>query len=297
MNCAKLTASCRRKTKSTGKLFEEEGEQSTATNANANKLDEFATEAAAAYQTLQSAHETLFDWLRPDVFTEDLAKHLKLDAVHPTPSCRLPGCFPKIGSEVEFQIWQKIFARGETLASAFSTFGKATTYYSRKVNAFLQILDFVPEVHDGRGKLRAPSEFKELKFAEPSHAAVAFCLMNSTLFRWFMDVVSDGSHLNRRETDLFPFDPRTAMEFAAEFTSLGKKLSADLKKNSFERKMTYSHDTLTVQCIIPKFSKPILDEIDRVLARHYGFTAEELDFILNYDIKYRLGRDPDTSDD
>jgi hypothetical protein len=54
--------------------------------------------------------------------------------------------------------------------------------------------------------------------------------------------------------------------------------------------MTYSHDTLTVQCIIPKFSKPILDEIDTVLAKHYGFTAEELDFILNYDIKYRLGR-------
>ena len=41
-------------------------------------------------------------------------------------------------------------------------------------------------------------------------------------------------------------------------------------------------------------SKPILDEIDRVLARHYGFTAEELDFILNYDIKYRLGRDPES---
>ena len=38
-------------------------------------------------------------------------------------------------------------------------------------------------------------------------------------------------------------------------------------------------------------SKPIIDEIDTVLARHYGFTAEELDFILNYDIKYRLGRD------
>ncbi len=32
-------------------------------------------------------------------------------------------------------------------------------------------------------------------------------------------------------------------------------------------------------------------KIDRVLARHYGFTDEELDFIINYDIKYRLGRD------
>jgi hypothetical protein len=26
------------------------------------------------------------------------------------------------------------------------------------------------------------------------------------------------------------------------------------------------------------------------LAGHYGFTEEELDFIINYDIKYRLGR-------
>jgi hypothetical protein len=38
-------------------------------------------------------------------------------------------------------------------------------------------------------------------------------------------------------------------------------------------------------------SKPIIDEIDSILARHYGFTDEELDFIINYDIKYRMGRD------
>lgn len=25
-------------------------------------------------------------------------------------------------------------------------------------------------------------------------------------------------------------------------------------------------------------------------SRHYGLTAEELDFVVNYDIKYRLGR-------
>jgi len=43
-------------------------------------------------------------------------------------------------------------------------------------------------------------------------------------------------------------------------------------------------------------NKSILDEIDTVLAGHYGFTAEELDFIVNYDIKYRLGRDADADD-
>ena len=47
--------------------------------------------------------------------------------------------------------------------------------------------------------------------------------------------------------------------------------------------------------VAPK-SKPILDEIDTVLAGHYGFTAEELDFILNDDIKYRLGRDTESEE-
>ena len=49
----------------------------------------------------------------------------------------------------------------------------------------------------------------------------------------------------------------------------------------------------------PSKSKPIIDEIDRVLAKHYGFTDEELDFIINYDIKYRMGitGEPDDNED
>jgi hypothetical protein len=40
-------------------------------------------------------------------------------------------------------------------------------------------------------------------------------------------------------------------------------------------------------------TKPILNEIDRVLAQHCGLTEEELDFIINYDINYRIGKDSD----
>lgn len=36
--------------------------------------------------------------------------------------------------------------------------------------------------------------------------------------------------------------------------------------------------------------------IERVLLWHDGSGAEELDFILNYDIKYRLGRDTEEQD-
>ena len=35
----------------------------------------------------------------------------------------------------------------------------------------------------------------------------------------------------------------------------------------------------------------LIDEIDIALADHYGFSKEDrLDFILNYDLKYRMGR-------
>ena len=37
------------------------------------------------------------------------------------------------------------------------------------------------------------------------------------------------------------------------------------------------------------WGKDVRECIDKVLARHYGFTEEELDFIFNYDIKYRMG--------
>jgi hypothetical protein len=206
-----------------------------------------------------------------------------------TPKCRLPGCLPKIGSEVESAIWTKIWSKDKSVSLFASKKGKFPVYYSRKVNSFLQILDFVPEVRDGAGNLRPPSEFKELRFSSAEQAAAVYCCFSSTLFRWFMDVVSDGSHVNRREVDNFPFDPTSEDLDLSQLESLAQELTENLKATSEKRTMRYSHDTLTVQCIIPKYSKPIIDEIDRVLAQHYGFTDEELDFILNYDIKYRMG--------
>ncbi len=32
-----------------------------------------------------------------------------------------------------------------------------------------------------------------------------------------------------------------------------------------------------------------MNKIDCALARHYGLSDEELDFIINYDVKYRMG--------
>ena len=134
-----------------------------------------------------------------------------------------------------------------------------------------------------------PAEFKELQFSTQEQATAVFCCLNSTLFRWFLDVTSDGSHLNRREIDNFPFNPELVSFAYPILLELAKRLSSSLLKTSVDKVMRYKHDTLTVQCIFPKYSKPIIDEIDRVLAKHYGFTGQELDFLINYDLKYRMG--------
>jgi hypothetical protein len=65
---------------------------------------------------------------------------------------------------------------------------------------------------------------------------------------------------------------------------------ADYERNKY-RKSTYYATTGNVEYdeYYPKLSKPIIDEIDTILAKHYGFTEEELDYIINYDIKYRMG--------
>ena len=73
--------------------------------------------------------------------------------------------------------------------------------------------------------------------------------------------------------------------------AINVRLMKNLRKNSVRRKFPYQKTGLVeYDEFYLRVSKPIIDEIDRVLAKHYSFTDEELDFIINYDIKYRMGQ-------
>ena len=209
------------------------------------------------------------------------------------PSSLVERTLPKLCSEVEHSLIAKLSRQRTRLAAFESKTGRHSVYYSRKVGYFLQVLDFEPRVLDGRGTRRPPSEFKELRFRSESHANLTLCCLNANLFYWFVTVFSDCRHVNRREVAAFPIDlDALAMaSVAISLVGLGRTLMQDLRMNSSNRTMRFRHDTLTVQCIYPKASKSIIDAIDRLLATHYGFTEEELDFIINYDIKYRMGAD------
>jgi hypothetical protein len=68
----------------------------------------------------------------------------------------------------------------------------------------------------------------------------------------------------------------------------------DLKKNAIRKTVLYKNTGEVVYDeYYAKLSKPIIDQIDCLIAQHHGFTEEELDFIINYDIKYRMGKELD----
>lgn len=202
----------------------------------------------------------------------------------------LEGSVEKIGTLVEVSIARKIWDDKHSLGQYLVGDNGNTVYYTRKVHGFLNILDFVPEIIDQNGTRRDPSEQKTLQFGDKVQAHAALSALNSTLFRWFLTTYSDCRNLNRREVLNFPLDLRRLVKnFGREIEQLASSLSTNLKATSEIREMRFGTNILRIQCIIPKHAKFVIDEIDRLLAKHYRFTDEELDFIINYDIKYRMG--------
>jgi hypothetical protein len=203
-----------------------------------------------------------------------------------------PGTIPRYGSEVEQTIHAKLFNQTHSVGSYLSKFGSNKVYYTRKLSWFVQVTTFIPGIIDQQGKARDPSELKVLYFSSPEHADFAFVVLNSNLFYWFMTVGSDCRNLNMREVLGLPLDmDQIADPLRAKLGRLSSRLAESLQNHSEHRKMSFKGiGSLIIQCIFPVRSKSIIDDIDHVLARHYGFTTEELDFIINYDIKYRMGR-------
>lgn len=87
----------------------------------------------------------------------------------------------------------------------------------------------------------------------------------------------------------FPDVLHTKTDLAARLGQHADELMTNLRATADTRQMKFRHDRLEIECIIPKRSKRLIDTIDLDVANGFNFNAEETDFIINYDIKYRMG--------
>lgn len=145
------------------------------------------------------------------------------------------------------------------------------------------------------GSIEIASSFKPIYCFNEMEAWISASIYNSNLFNLWWISLSDGRNVTSKETDSICVPKLVWTDLNIQ--NLGVNLMLDLKRNSKRVIYRKSKGRTEYDQFIPRLSKPIIDEIDTVLARHYGFTDEELDFIINYDIKYRMGDELNNSEE
>ncbi|MFQ9854699.1 MAG: Eco57I restriction-modification methylase domain-containing protein [Bacteroides caccae] len=127
---------------------------------------------------------------------------------------------------------------------------------------------------------------KTVYYEELEQSKFFMAAFNSNIYWWYYALNFDM--FNHKDYMIFGF--RLSYRYDENLIKLANLLEKDLENNKVKQIInSKTRGIVSTSYYQKKQSKPIIDEIDKVLANHYGFTDEELDFIINYDIKYRMG--------
>ena len=197
---------------------------------------------------------------------------------------RYETAIPKVSSVLHRQVLRKLNIHWSPWLAAKPSLGSELLYHSAPVN-WIRAHTSTPYFHSERDGEKRSTELKPLYLERTAIPSLHGILCSSIFFVWWVSH-SDCYHLNKPEIFNFPMLSDDGLN------STSHKLEVDMQAQSKRRVYNYkTTGRVEYDEFYLKLSKPIIDKIDRVLAEHYGFTDEELDFIINYDIKYRMGRE------
>ncbi len=221
-------------------------------------------------------------------YSENRRFLFQLQMLHP--ATILDGTIPKIGNQIADCVFKKI-SKQKSIQLFYSNKPANTLYYHNAPQYFVRLTDFVPYFVNYKGETVISSHVKPIHINDSENAMIALSVLNSSLFYWYNLLCSNCRDLTQREICNYPINLNSmTQQHRKELIGLSTKLMMDYKSNAIRKQCVYkATGTVEFDEYHPSKSKPIIDEIDKVLAKHYGFTEEELDFIINYDIKYRMG--------
>lgn len=196
---------------------------------------------------------------------------------------------PKLGEKIESLLLKK-YLNIKTIVGCFIEKSNNRVYYRTTGGLYWKVFtDFSPAFKvNGRASHSSRETWFTLTNKEIVKPIIA--ILSSDLFWWWYTITTNCRDINPYDIQNFPI-PESAL-YDQKLIILSDEYLKSLQNNSLMlvRNQQRTGRTETQSFKIQK-SKPIINEIDRVLAQHYGFTDEELDFIINYDIKYRMGKD------
>jgi type I restriction-modification system DNA methylase subunit len=191
------------------------------------------------------------------------------------------------GKDHSTSIIKKIENKSEKIISNYYSPNKLGTVisYHRSPRYWIRAINF-DSYFKSSSRSKSIHHVRNLIFSEERHGKFIGALLNTSLFFFWFISLGNGRNITGSDVHNMPIG-KINDRILEEVSHMFDLLMEDYQSNSFIR--------IRQDCEFQEFrqslSKPIIDKIDRVLAQHYGFTDEELDFIINYDIKYRMGRD------
>lgn len=183
---------------------------------------------------------------------------------------------PKVNGDLMQQVWTKIHAKRKDLISVVDKHSNSTDtlfYKDYGETYWIFPFSFCPWL--------TPVKSYSKMYIQSAYLNTFFCITNSSLFYIYHTSISDCWHLGNWHFIQFPISIEEVEGFDNESLSSSYQANRIMRYDKRAKGNIYEYKV--------NKSKPIIDEIDKVLAKHYGFTEEELDFIINYDIKYRMG--------
>jgi hypothetical protein len=194
---------------------------------------------------------------------------------------------PKLSSLCEISILEKLFKKPHTIQN-YIQISKNNLYYRTTGGLYWKVFTDTPPAFFINGEKGTSSRETSISLNKKDTPKQFVAIFSSSLFWWWYTITSNLRDLN--PSDLYGFRIDNNLIGSDELIKLADKYIKDMYVNSsmLIRIQKEIGETKTQSFKLSK-SKPIIDEIDKVLAKHYGFTEEELDFIINYDIKYRMG--------
>lgn len=197
---------------------------------------------------------------------------------------------PKLTIEIEYEILQKILTHTDRLDYHVFRDGLYRLYYRTTGGLYWKVFtNFSPKFYLNGIEGKSSRE-TSVAFSTEEESLLFVALFSSSTFWWWYTITSNLRDLN--PSDLTGFHlPKSIFE-DCNLIKISKTYLKDLDTNStLLTREQKGKGTTQTQSFKISFSKPIINDIDKLLAKHYGFTEEELDFIINYDIKYRMGNE------
>jgi hypothetical protein len=202
--------------------------------------------------------------------------------------CTFRGLFPKVGAPEGVCVLEKLL-QPRTVSGVLVRRSDYPIYWVRVPGYFCQFFLRPPLARPkSGGKPRVRGEVAAIYCPNEATQRSHHAILNSSTWYQFFTAFTDGRHVNPSDVKGFPCDlARLPPAAHLKLAKLSRRLEAAMRENT-----SYRHKSeLLVESVDSRATKPLLDQIDAVLAESYGFDAETLDHVISFDIKYRLGHE------